>query len=299
MKLHIHLGAHKTGSTSLQFHLRKNEAKFADAGMAYIPMPEFRKRYSAFLNRIENRYPAFIRLLSPTIESRFRDQLVPLSGSSLVVISDENLLGGLAPIAAKHRLYPHAVRMVSAVKRAAGPNDAHYFLCIRNYPEFIVSMYLHLVIQGRRVPPLESVTADFLGGARGWAEVVADVANVVGADRLTVWTYEHYRDAPGAVLDVLAPGVPVELFVPPGNLAINRSLTAKGWQVMEALQDILTRTELASMGTLMRKFPFEEPNPKVVLDDPDALAELEDKYRRDKIAIAALGCRLLDGTRAG
>lgn len=299
MKLHIHLGAHKTGSTSLQFHLRKNEARFADAGMAYIPMPEFRKGYSAFLNRIENRYPAFISLLSPMIESRFREQLVPLSGSSLVVISDENLLGGLAPIAAKHRLYPHAVRMVSAVKRAAGPNDAHYFLCIRNYPEFIVSMYLHLVIQGRRVPPLESVTADFLGGARGWAEVVADVAKVVGAGRLTVWTYEHYRDAPSAVLDVLAPGVPVELFVPPGNLAINRSLTAKGWQVMEALQDILTRTELASMGTLMRKFPFEEPNPKVVLDDPAALAELDDKYRRDKIAIAALGCRLLDGTEAG
>lgn len=298
MKLHIHLGAHKTGSTSLQFHLRKNEARFADAGMAYIPMPEFRKRYSAYLNRIENRYPAFIRLLSRSIESRFRDQLAPLSGSSLVVISDENLLGGLAPIAARHRLYPHAVRMVGAVKHAVGPNDARYFLCIRNYPEFIVSMYLHLVIQGRRVPPLESVAADFLGGARGWAEVVADVAKVVGADRLTVWTYEHYRDAPGAVLDVLAPGVPAELFVPPGNLAINRSLTAKGWQVMEALQDVLTRTELASMGTLIRKFPFEEPNPKVVLDDPEALAELDDKYRRDKIAIAALGCRLLDGTPA-
>ena len=45
---------------------------------------------------------------------------INLSGASLVVISDENLLGGLAPIAAKHRLYPHAVRMVSAVKRAVG-----------------------------------------------------------------------------------------------------------------------------------------------------------------------------------
>lgn len=299
MKLHIHLGAHKTGSTSLQFHLRKNEHRFAEAGTAYIPMPEFRKRYTTSLSRMGNRYPAFIRLLSPFIESRFRDQLAPLSGSSLVLISDENLLGGMSLIAGKRTLYPNAVGMVSAVKRAAQPNDAHYFLCIRNYPEFIVSMYLHRVTKGRRVPTLESVTGDFLNGARGWAEVVADVAKVVGPDRLTVWTYEYYRDEPSAVLDVLAPGIPAELHVPTRNLAVNRSLTAKGWQVMKILQEVLTRTELASMGKLLKRFPFEEPDPKLKLEDPETLAELDDKYCRDKIAIAAFGCRLLDGPGAG
>ena len=63
---------------------------------------------------------------------------------------------------------------------------------------------------------------------------------------------------------------------------------------MQRLEDLLTPSELNHMGKLMKRFPFEAPNPRLTITDADLLAKLGARYEADRARIRATDCRFLD-----
>ncbi|MBX9459234.1 MAG: hypothetical protein KL863_26090 [Rhizobium sp.] len=207
------------------------------------------------------------------------------------LLSDENLAGTIGANYLFGRLYPWAGMRARMLVGVLSGHDTHYFICIRSYPDYLVSSWLQLASKGKP-PAFEKYVEKFSPERRGWAELVADLAQAVGRDRLTVWTYDWFAEDPHRVFALLAPDMDFVVAEEELKREILPSLTIKGLNVISLLEEHLTRPEIRRMSRLVRNFQFDEPNPKLEITDPALIAAYESKFRRDLEAIRALGVEL-------
>lgn len=293
MQFHIHLGAHKTATTFVQRTLRENAPALAAAGIAAPDLVVLRKRFTARFDRVMRGGALAARLFDASLRRDLQSLLPSAPGIGRVLLSDENFLGVLGANTKGRGLYPDAGGRARVLARLAGPGDVHWFLAIRNYADFVTSAYLQAASH-RAAPAFEAYVAAVLAGPRGWADIVDELVAHSGAGRVTVWTYERFRDDPVPVFAALVPGADLAIATPDEAPAVNASLTVKGRKVMQLLEAHLTPAELNHMGKLMKRFPFEPPNPKLAITDARLRAELDARYGRDCARIRATGCRFLE-----
>lgn len=291
MKVLVHLGVHKTATTFIQSQLANNRQALAEKGFGVSGIWAVRKRFTNLFDRLSWIDPVWRLLTRPVLRRRL-DALIAESGArEAYLLSDENLAG---TIAANHffgRLYPWTAmraRQLSALLRG---HDVHYFVCVRRYPDYLVSSWLQLASRGKP-PAFEKYIERFSPEERGWSELVRDLAAAVGRERLTVWTYDWFAEDPQRVFELLAPDTDFVLAEEELKREILPSLTIKGLNVISLLEEHLTRDEIKRMSRLVRNFKFDEPDPKLEITDPALLSAYEAKYRRDLDAIRALGVEL-------
>jgi hypothetical protein len=251
MKVLVHLGVHKTATTFIQSQLANNRQALAEKGFGIAGIWAVRKRFTNLFDRLAWFDPVWRSLTRPT-----------LAGMRTKIL--ESVLAG---------------------------HDTHYFLCIRRYPDYLVSSWLQLASKGKP-PAFEKYVEKFSPDRRGWAELVSDLAAAVGKDRLTVWTYDWFAEDPRRVFDMLAPGTDFVLAEEELKREILPSLTIKGLNVISLLEEHLTKSELKRMSRFVRNFTFDEPNPRLEITDPALLAAYDAKFRNDLKRIRALGVEL-------
>ncbi|MEO0362077.1 MAG: hypothetical protein AAF322_13260, partial [Pseudomonadota bacterium] len=103
MPLHLHLGAHKTGSTHLQATLRRDRAALEADGLRLVPPEQARAGRGGLAGRL--------------VAGRRLARLT--AGEGLTLASDENTLGLCAEIVAAGALYPDARARIALWSRAA------------------------------------------------------------------------------------------------------------------------------------------------------------------------------------
>lgn len=288
MKVLVHLGVHKTATTFIQSQLANNRQELAAKGFGMAGIWAVRKRFTNLFDRLAW-FDPFWRFLTRPVLRRRLDRLVGESGPvDTFLLSDENLAGTIGANYLFGRLYPWAAMRARMLKGVLDGHDTHYFLCIRRYPDYLVSSWLQLATKGKP-PAFERYVEKFSPDRRGWADLVADIANVVGRDRLTVWTYDWFAEDPQRVFALLTQGTDFVVAEEELGREILPSLTIKGLNVVSLLEEHLTKAELRRMSRLVRNFQFDEPNPKLEITDPALLAAYEAKFRRDLDAIRALG----------
>jgi hypothetical protein len=106
VKLHVHIGAHKTGSTSLQHRLRENDAALSAAGYAYVPLPDLRRRFSAAVTSLQAVPMPLSRGATARAKADLRTLVAEQGGAHTLILSDENLIGGFGAVVARRTLYP-------------------------------------------------------------------------------------------------------------------------------------------------------------------------------------------------
>lgn len=291
MKIHVHLGVHKTATTFIQSQLHDNRLALKKGRIGCAGIWAVRKRFTREFDRLSWFDPVWRSITRPRLKRRLDSLLAEADGAGTFILSDENIIGLIAANYWLGRLYPRAGARVSILDRLLNGHEARYFLAIRRYPDYLTSSWLQLASRGR-APAFEKYRAKFSPDGPGWAELVADIAARVGADRLTVWTYDWFDADPSRVFALLAPGVP--LAFPEAELKrdVLPSLTVKGLKVITALEDVLSPEELKQMSRLMRSFPFSEPNPRLEISDPALIAAYDRKYESDLERIRALGVEL-------
>ena len=288
MKILVHLGAHKTATTFIQSQLANNRAELARKGFGVAGIWVVRKRFTNPFDRLSWFDPLWWWLTRPILRRRLDNIMGRNRKGETFLLSDENLLGLISTNYWRGALYPWAGRRVGILRSLFGGADAHYFLCIRRYPDYLTSSWLQMAAKGKP-PPFDKYLEKFPPEGRGWAEIVADIAAVCGPSNLTVWTYDWFSEDPARVFRLLAPGTD---FLPPEKelkREILPSLTIKGLNVINQLEDHLSRAELKRLSALIRTFPFDEPNPRLEIGDPALVAAYEEKYRTDIDRIRARG----------
>lgn len=293
MKLHVHLGAHKTATTFIQSHLHDQRAVLAEAGIGVVPIHEIRRDFTASFEWAHRFDPFWFFLVRPFLRRRLDRLQARHPGEKLLILSEENIAGLLRLNSMRGGLYPSISARIGVFDGLLTGRDRHYFFAIRNYADHIVSTYLQMAMRGR-VPSFDVYRRRLGNSDRGWASVISDLARIVGPERVTVWTYERFKDDPAAIIGRLAPGAALETSMDALARDVLPSLSAKGFRALKALSPMLTAGERQRMAKLLRNFPFESPNERIEITDQAFLARMTERYATDKATIRALGVELLD-----
>lgn len=298
MKVFIHFGAHKTGTTYLQ-RLMAGNSDF------------FNRRNSRFLAK-KNAKPAINSLIqwhwdlnkgadapeNPDEFVKFLKELKSGPGES-VFLSYEGLLGRM-DLGRTGSIYPSAHLSSKLIKEQLGGCDIKVAFCIRDYSDFVESCYKWLVKDG-----IQRSFDKFYEGidksSLSWIPVVQALYDNFGKNNVYLWLYEDYRVKPMEIeremlnffYGDVAEGELQYNIEPEANVSFNeRSLNTMLWLNRKiSKNEDLTASERKALKNALKKampkvFTKENDPNKPVLLDPKERERLHDAYLRD---IKALG----------
>lgn len=202
MDVFLHLGAHRTASTSFQEYVWTNRARLADAGLTqWTPR---RTRDGLFDGLIRN--PQLVTLDDEKRGRRSRGRLrlelsrLEAAGQSMLILTEENLLGTMFNCIEGRQLYPY---LIERMTRYIGPfrdRPLKIGLAIRAYADYWASSLAFAVQRGLACPD-QGLLGDLATQPRRWRHVIGDIARLVPEAELFVWTFERRAGAPRQVLE--------------------------------------------------------------------------------------------------
>lgn len=277
--LTLHLGAHRTGSTSAQRAIEAWAAREAD--IAFAGPDAFRPALPLVLGAL-GAAPALWRAATPLLLAMAAPAVrrVVTSGAGPRVLSEECILGPMSSCLLDRRgVYPGAPRRLRAVRRMIGRRPVRPVLTVRAYDEWFVSMYSWTMLL-RPLPEAAALAEEWAGRARGWPEVVSEIVEVFGG--CEVIEFGAVRRDPGAVLTALIGDSGAEIPVERAGA----SLSAAGLAEVAERRRAGEAIGIADLGPIRTRHrggpplqPFSAPT----------LAALEARYQRDLARIEASG----------
>lgn len=214
MELILHLGAHRTASSSLQRLLALN-ADALRAGHVAVWGPRVTRGglFRGVMGDPGRRDPMRdIAAHRSAGRVALRRQALEKVGARRLLISDENMLGGLRENLTLARLYPSVAARLDRLQGAIGaPKSVH--LMVRAPDAWWTSAFSFLMTRG--LPPPDAATLDAVAAStRGWRQVVEDVSAALPNSTLFVGSYEDWGSRPGVVFEHLTSREPVQSGVP-------------------------------------------------------------------------------------
>ncbi|MEM1267278.1 MAG: hypothetical protein AAGI50_14795 [Pseudomonadota bacterium] len=191
-RITVHIGPHKTGSTSIQEMLRLNAWKLRPL-VRVVPRSDPILGAFCAISR-QHHTEAEVQDAAPALRREAARLARSCRHVDHALISHEDILGGRPTVRGRMGLYPGAARRLGLLidgMTAEGASVAVVFY-VRTYAEWTQSLQRDL---GRRATPLPSrrfVRRYDL--AEGWGPVLAALRNVVGPERLTLADFAADRD---------------------------------------------------------------------------------------------------------
>lgn len=204
-EIFVHAGAHRTGTSSFQLCLSKNQSVLEASGFNVA----FPGRDGVPGGRLKLRLPRprhgpdemdfFVGKAARTLMDHVSDT------KNALILSEENLPGVILHFF-KGRLYPNRKRRLQVFRKALQSVDAHVAHVL-----FVIRPYDQLFISGFRKHAEDNPVNDFAEHADamskfsgGWPETVQALRNVLAPDRLSVVEFGargQSRDLLGRLLD--------------------------------------------------------------------------------------------------
>lgn len=190
MVIALHLGAHKTATTYMQDGLELSRGVLRQSGIGYVPLTELRPSITERLG--------FGRPGLQTAVNRLLDEY---RGCNRLIISDENIIGGLKP-SPKLGFYPKHRKRLAKLLGKLGRHDFEIYFATRSYDEFISAMYCEY-IRHRAFVEVETYLRNFEYGAFRWSKIVETFVTLVGAENVYLWRYEDFAAAQDEIFAAL------------------------------------------------------------------------------------------------
>ncbi|MCP5071984.1 MAG: hypothetical protein GY947_01650 [Rhodobacteraceae bacterium] len=227
-KAYVHLGAHRTGSSSFQLFLGHNRARLEQAG--------FQLHYPA-RDGAPGGYGRKLKLPPPNTGPRAQQQLFQTYVKPLrdrmagqrtaerpkILLSEENILGRMLHFFGGS-FYPGAEHRTKAVFNGFGHPVENVLLVIRNYADIFTSAYT-MFAQIKQRPTFQELSQRLVHMETGWPELIDRILASGDIGRLTVVSYEHRGDNAN-LLRLLCPDVPDGLDPAPARQNISASTEA-------------------------------------------------------------------------
>lgn len=205
----LHIGAHRTGTTTLQQAIQKNQYNLRQNGLTYWgPRTTRGGIFSGLLRRAEVYEEAdtiqMVKRNSGAIRMEM-DRLQRQKQRSLL-ISEENIMGSMRNNLRDQVLYPGLRRRLVRFADIFGAHCGRVALTIRPYQDYWSSTMAYAIPAGHRAPDqhdLEQLTHQ----KRGWRQVIGDVSAAFPKAEIMVWEFDRFIGKSGTLFQMLTRGL--------------------------------------------------------------------------------------------
>lgn len=197
MEICLHLGAHRTGTTSLQLFMNDNRKAFYRDGTTYWGPGRTRAGLFSGLVRDPDRLTREDQRRAERSIGVIRMEMARAAqnGMERLVISEENMLGTLKQNFRSCRLYGQALQRLSRFAPAFEGHKLRIGIAIRSYDIYWSSALAFRIKQGHPLPSdelLDRLTTQ----PRRWRDVIEDAACAFPTAKISVWPFEAWAGQP-------------------------------------------------------------------------------------------------------
>ena len=226
MEICLHLGAHRTGSTSLQVFMNANRKLLSRDRLAVWGPGRTRSGLFAGMMRDPNRLTLSDLEQGQRTLGRVSMEVARAehNGIHRLVISEENMIGTMAQNVNRCTLYKQALGRLERFAPAFGGHTIRVGLAVRSYESYWASALAFRIKGGAPFPGndrLERLTTQ----PRRWRHLIYDIARVFPEAEIVVWPFEAWSGQPAMQLSALTGRLMPRGMVEPSK-AHNASITA-------------------------------------------------------------------------
>lgn len=205
MEIVLHVGAHRTGTTSFQHYLRSNMDRLNAQGISvWGPL---RTRRGLFNGLWQSNDPLDTPKRRQRARGRVRIQaeLARRKGVQTLVVSDENMIGSARENLRRNRLYPGLGERMARVDDAFDGRITRIVLSIRALEAYWASAMAFAVPRGLPLPDEDRLDR-IVTQPRSWRAVIGDLACAVPGAQILVAPFEHFAGRSDDLLDYMTAG---------------------------------------------------------------------------------------------
>lgn len=195
MEVILHIGAHRTGSTSFQQYLRANRDGLTAGGIGFWGPWRTRK---GLLHGVAEKptKPAQAQRANGRVQLNLAG--AKSRGIRQLVVSDENLMGTARQSLRKASLYPDVGERMARIHAAFEP-VTRLVVQVRSLDRWWGSVMAYLIPRGEAVPTVE--TRDLIAASdRSWRHVISDLACACPGAEIIVTPFERFAPRPDHLL---------------------------------------------------------------------------------------------------
>lgn len=195
MDVILHIGAHRTASTSFQAYMRSNARWLTERGIGFWGPHRTRNGLLRGVVPVPGPVP-------PERQARLAGGRIAVAceksaraGVRQLVVSDENMLGAPRANLRAGQLYPEAGARIRRYLAAFGGGVSRIVLSIRSPELFWASSFAFAMARGHGLPDAARIEG-LAASRRGWRDVIADIAAAAPDAELLVLTHEEFGAMP-------------------------------------------------------------------------------------------------------
>ncbi|GAA6189170.1 hypothetical protein [Litorivita sp. NS0012-18] len=196
MDVILHIGAHRTASTSFQTYLRENAQRLSRDGIGFWGPRRTRSGgvFSGIMPVPSSVPPARqFRLARGRILTQA--SIAQKAGCETLIVSDENMIGSSRRNLQKSRLYPDVGERLARYLEGFDGRVSRIALSIRSLESFWASQIAFSVERGYRVPDAEALDR-LVTQPRAWRDVITDMRDAAPDVEILVMPYESFGGRP-------------------------------------------------------------------------------------------------------
>lgn len=201
MDVILHVGAHRTGTTTFQRAMTKHAPGLKAQGMEFWGPDRTRRGMFAGLIRRQEGLTDETRRLGDRSCGRIRIEVERLAhaGREALLVSDENMLGAMPHMLSRTALYPDAGARLARFAPGFAERCTTVLLSVRDYRSWWPSVLAFAMGQGQAMPDAGAIDR-LVRQPRRWRHVVQEIAMAFPAARVSVAAFEGFAHRPGARL---------------------------------------------------------------------------------------------------
>lgn len=202
MDVTLHLGAHRTGTTTLQKYLEENRDNLEEIGTEFWGPKQTRAGLFSGLekrpNRLTNEETLHVKRSCDLIWSALGR--LEMKGVKSLIISEENMIGTMWGNLSNCQLYAETQDRLQQFADGFEGHCKRVAISIRSYEEYWASLLTSLTERGRVIPGKQEMDR-LVTQPRRWRDVITEISGVFPSAELVVWSFETMT---GRVNDQLA-----------------------------------------------------------------------------------------------
>jgi len=276
LKIHVHVGVHKTATTFIQGRLKGNLAELNRAGIGYMPLWAFRHSHWHDLQKLS---PETFRIEDHLDDFFTRGKPQEVRG---LIISDENLLGMCGAMLRNGAIYAGVRPRLAHLRKLLAGHEVTLFCAVRRYDAFLASAYCEGLRTNIRYISFEDFTGRVNWKRMSWVALLSKFEEALQPDKTCLWRYEQFRENAESVIRALAFGQHVRDKSEESDKTAYPSFSQAAVDALESVSERLGRAVAAKLvrpvaDALPKGEEFPEFNPW----GPEDKTRLARRYEED------------------
>ena len=263
----LHLGVHKTATTYLQSKLNNSTGELTKNGISYIPLGRLRRTVTSQLDETD------------FSNQQLMDALKPYLNCQRLILSDENLIGGMFKPKANF-IYDDVARRLKKLLSLLDNYSVEIFITLRNYPEYFVSRYTES-LRHYDFFSFEQYydCVDFT--TVSWLDVIDSIKSVYSGN-ITVTDYNDFLNDEKNYFYSLLKKDNVNLKNAENNPTIRRArLSKEAYEIVNCFGSQYSKTSIKKLINFLENTPQDNPATQFMPFTPLEIHAFSERYARE------------------